>query len=248
MMFYLSKILPLLVLPVGVTLLLMLGGLVFRRRWLLSAAFFVLWLSSLPVVADALWHSVETGERILAEQAPSADAIVVLSLGRVVAPGPAKVSEWGDADRFFGGVQLYRAGKAPLLVFTGGWTPFNPTAPLEGTVLADYARQFGVPADAALTTGPVVNTIEEAKAVGELLRARLPSPRILLVTSAFHMLRAADLFSAAGMEVVPFPVDFSDADSGVSITSVLPNAVALATTQAALRAIYGRIYYGLRPW
>jgi uncharacterized SAM-binding protein YcdF (DUF218 family) len=246
-MFYLSKILPLLVLPVGITLLFMLAGLVLRRRGLLIAAFVMLWLSSLPIVARTLWGLVETGERINAEQAPKADAIVVLSSGRVVAPGAAKISEWGDADRFFGGVQLFQAGKAPLLVFTGGWTPLNPTAPLEGTVLVDYARQFGVPKDAVLTTKAVANTAEEALAVGELLRAGFPAPRILLVTSAFHMPRAAHLFSNAGMEVMPFPVDFSDAATGIGVLAFLPNARAVATTQAALREIYGRLYYGLRP-
>jgi hypothetical protein len=58
-----------------------------------------------------------------AVDASEADAIVVLSEGRVVVPGKAAVSEWSDADRFFGGVELFRAGKSPLLVFTGGAAP-----------------------------------------------------------------------------------------------------------------------------
>jgi hypothetical protein len=28
--------------------------------------------------------------------------------------------EWGDPDRFFGGIALFKAGKAQKLVFTGG--------------------------------------------------------------------------------------------------------------------------------
>jgi hypothetical protein len=49
--------------------------------------------------------------------------VSVLSEGRLVAPGNAAVSEWKDADRFFGGVELFKAGKSPLLVFTGGAAP-----------------------------------------------------------------------------------------------------------------------------
>jgi hypothetical protein len=56
---------------------------------------------------------------------PEADAIVILSGGRVPAPGDPPLSEWRDADRFFGGIDLYRAGRAPLLIFTGGWAQFD---------------------------------------------------------------------------------------------------------------------------
>ena len=40
-------------------------------------------------------------------------------------PGVACVSEWEDPDRFLDGLDLYRAGKAPRLLFTGGASPFR---------------------------------------------------------------------------------------------------------------------------
>lgn len=86
-------------------------------------------------------------------ETPAVDAIVVLSVGRVVAPGKERVSEWGDANRFFGDVELYQAGKAALLVFTGAWISWEPDAPLEGDVLAAQARTLGVPGDRILVTG-----------------------------------------------------------------------------------------------
>ncbi len=49
-----------------------------------------------------------------------------------MAPGVAAMSEWNDGDRFWGGIALYQAGKAPLLVFTGGWSPGQPNAKPEG--------------------------------------------------------------------------------------------------------------------
>jgi len=89
--------------------------------------------------------------------------------GRVAAPGVAAMSEWTDGDRFWGGVALYQAGKAPLLVFTGGWVPWQPNAKPEGEVLIAYAKALGVPSKALRTTGLVVNTAEEAQAVTTLL-------------------------------------------------------------------------------
>ena len=185
--------------------------------------------------------------RIDASAAPVADAIVVLSTGRVVAPGTAAISEWADADRFFGGIELFEKGKAPLLVFTGGWLPWEPDAALEGDVLAAHAKAIGVPPAQIVTTGRVSNTAQEAEAVAALMRDRLnPSGRILLVTSAFHMPRAERLFARTGLSVSPFLVDFQGAHRGrITMMDVLPNAGALNETQTALRELYGRLDHRL---
>ena len=119
-MFYLSKLLPLFVLPLGLTLSALLVGLVLRVRWLTWMAVVVLWISSSPAVGQRVMRAAEAwAERVPVTDVSHADAIVVLSSGRSIAPGAGRVSEWGDADRFFGGVELFGAGKAPLLVFTG---------------------------------------------------------------------------------------------------------------------------------
>ena len=251
-MIYLHKILPLFVLPVGITLLLVLTGLRLRRRWLIWSGVAVLWLSSTPLVSRLAVRTAEGwAERGLAADASEADAIVVLSEGRVVAPGKAAVSEWSDADRFFGGVELFKAGKSALLVFTGGAAPWEPNAALEGDVLAEYAKAMGVPDGQILKTPRVTNTAEEAAAVATLLRGhfsgptwRGSAPRVLLVTSAFHMPRARMLFERAGMSVIPFPVDFKVPAGGtLSVLAFLPTAAALAQTEMAMREWYGRLYY-----
>lgn len=247
--FYLSKLLPLFVLPVGVTLILLVGGIVLRRRWMLITAAAVLWLSSTPLVGGRLVGLLEGNSiRVPASAAPAVDAIIVLSTSRAVAPGPAAISEWTDADRFFAGVELYQAGRAPLLVFTGGWLPGQPAHLLEGDILSHYAVALGVPAGRIATTGQVMNTAQEATAVAAALAARVPRPRhVLLVTSAFHMPRAQRLFERAQFQVEPFPVDFAGGGSRIDVMSLLPDGGALAQTQRAVRELYGRVYYGVRP-
>lgn len=248
-MYYLSKILPLLMLPIGITLWLMLGGIVFRRRWLMVTAMMVLGLSSMPAVRTPLIRAAEErATRVPASGAPPADAIVVLSGGRVIAPGGASISEWQDSNRFFGGLELYQAGKAPLLVFTGGWSPWQPAPLTEGEILSGYAQKFGVPAGNILVTGRVFNTEEEARAVAAIMVARSRS-RILLVTSAFHMPRARQLFINAGLSVAAFPVDFAVSDAyGINVMDFIPTASALVDSQNAFRELYGRLYYRLKPW
>lgn len=254
-MIYLHKILPVFLLPIGIVLLLVSTGMLLRRRMLIWTGIFLLWFCSTPLVSQRMIRAVEGSTvRNSASEALPADAIVVLSGGRVVAPGASAISEWGDANRFFGGIELFKASKAPLLVFTGGRLPWEPkTARLEGEILSEYAKTFGVPAERIVTTGVVANTAEEASAVAALWSDRQvkaggqpTAMRVLLVTSAFHMARARDLFERAGMKVMPFPVDFQVSLSGaLTIMDFLPSANALRQTELAWRELYGQMFYSI---
>ena len=245
-MLILNKVLPLFVLPLGVSLILLTWGLARRRRAVTAAGLLVLVIGSNPLVGNFLIRWAEQwAERRVAAAMPTADAIVVLSAGRVIPPGPANISEWGDANRFFGGLELFHADRAPLLIFTGARVFWEPDAPLEGQVLAGFARAGGVPASQIAVTGQVGNTADEAMEVARLLRARQrDQPRVLLVTSAFHMPRARQQFEQQGIVVEPFPVDFwLSAGTRRTVLDFLPSVGALAQTQTALRELYGRAYY-----
>lgn len=247
-MTYVQAVVGMFVLPIGATLLLLAIGLALRRRALCWAGVVILWLSSTPMVSDALVRATEGWEqRRSPASMPVSDAIVVLSEGRLLPPGEPEPSEWTDADRFFGGVALYRSNKAPLLVFTGGWSPRQRGTRTEGETLASYATEFGVPKERILITAKVSNTQAEALAVASLLKQRTPpmtKPRILLVTSAFHMRRALLLFERAGIDAKPYPVDFKvSAGEEFSILKLLPSASSLRETETALREQYGFLAY-----
>ena len=249
MAYLLSKILPLLLLPLGLSLILLVVGLLGRWRWPVITAALLLWVFSLGVVSQSLWRWLEAPwQRRSALEAPQADAIVVLSGGRHPAPGTARLSEWHDPDRFLAGLDLFRAGKAPRLLFTGGASPFLTGQLPEGQHYLQEARQLGIPAAAMASTPPVVNTAEEAAAIRQLLPARA---RILLVTSAFHMRRAQRLFERQGLKVLPFPVDFQARGRWAGPlwrdpSQWLPSARALDDSSRALRELLGRLVY--RSW
>jgi len=248
-MFFLSKLLPLFFLPLGISLILLAFGLAKRRHRLAWAGVVVLFASSNPLVGHFLIRSAEGWvDRRPIVEGPMADAIVVLSAGRTLAPGPDRISEWNDANRFSAGTELALSGKAPLLVFTGAAIGSDSRVPTEGDILAAQARAQGVPADRIAVTGVVLNTADEAREVAGLLRARqMPQARVLLVTSAFHMRRARQLFQQAGLVVEPFPVSFWSSDlGGFSVFWFLPSVNALGETQTALREWYGRAFYGIR--
>jgi uncharacterized SAM-binding protein YcdF (DUF218 family) len=243
-MFVLSKLLPLLVLPLGMVLLL-LGWALGRRRWApVKTAFALLWLLATPLTAQGLWRLMERPWQPLQPQAmPNAAAIVVLGGGRHPAPGQLRRTEWVDADRFFGGLELFRAGKAPLLLFTGGAISLERGVPTEGDVHRQQALALGLPAQALAVTPYVRNTAEEAGAVA----AQLPrGSRVLLVTSAFHMARAQALFARQGLVVVPYPVDFQARGNWAGpvwkdFRYWFPSAEGLEDSSRALREALGRV-------
>lgn len=250
MAYWLSKLLPLALLPLGLSLILLLVGLIGRWRWPVITAGLMLCFFSLGLVSQSLWRWLEVPwQRRMAMDAPQADAIVVLSGGRHPAPGSARLSEWHDPDRFLAGVDLFRAGKAPRLLFTGGASPFSPGQHPEGQHYLQEAASLGVPEAAMASTPPVVNTAEEARAIRRLLPAS--QSRVLLVTSAFHMRRSQRLFERQGLQVLTFPVDFQARGRWAGPlwrdpTQWMPSARALDQSSRALRELLGRLVY--RAW
>jgi uncharacterized SAM-binding protein YcdF (DUF218 family) len=224
------------------------------------AALALLWIVSTPLVSEGLWRWLErpyqrqTAARVLPQSrvAAAPAAVVVLGGRRHAAPGPARMSEWIDADRFFGGLEAYqqlrRQGQRPRLIFTGGWWPTQPNLPPEGEVLRQRALELGIPASDLATTGRVRNTAEEARAVAAQFAA---GSTVVLVSSAFHLPRAVRLFERQGLQVIPYPVDFQarGAWAGHPLAdplNYLPSADGLERSSRALREALGRTLY--RSW
>lgn len=174
------------------------------------------------------------------------DAIVVLSgiLTTVEGEGGLQ-TEWLDPDRYFGGIALYKAGKAPILIFTRGQLPWTDQSVPEGDYLKAKAIDDGVPDAAILLTDLVENTEEEAIATRKLLN-EIAEPKILLVTSAFHMPRASDVFKSQGIDVMSYPVDFKVRAQTNTFMSYLPSASALSQTSLYVREMLGRVYYSIK--
>jgi uncharacterized SAM-binding protein YcdF (DUF218 family) len=155
--------------------------------------------------------------------------------------GDSTYVEWGDPDRFIGGLALFKAGKAQKLIFTGGKMPWDKVKKTEGDVLKEYAISNGIPSVKIFVTKDVENTADEAVAVKELIT---PGKRIILVTSAYHMYRARSLFEKQGFVVIPCKVDYkTERNKVTTIIDFLPSADYLKNTETGFREILGRIFY-----
>lgn len=254
-MFWINKIVGTIVNPVVVGMALLFAGFaiaLFGHRkwalWVVGCGVFWLWVWSSP----AMYRFLATGlERrypvMLAEDAPEADAIVVLGGGMGSSTNDYPYAEmWTSADRVWHAARLFNAGKAPIVVPSGG-NEQNSSVPL----LCD----LGVPATNILVEGEARNTEENARFVERLLcedaEKTGTKPKILLVTSAWHMRRSELLYSkfAPGLEVIPAATDYEALvrngwKTGLHLSDLCPNPEMLFLNSYMVHEIVG--YWGYR--
>ncbi len=240
----LHKLLPLVVSPLGLVVFLVSLSVILRRRGPALIGLIVLLVCSLPTTADRLWSALEADYPYRSiESTGNADAVVVLSgMLEWLETEDSVVPQWGEAtDRLFAGVDLLKAGKAPLIIFTRGQYPWTDLPP-EGEQLARQAIAMGIQDRQILLTGIVTNTTDEADEVKTLMDLGDLS-RVILVTSAYHIPRAKMLFDRAGIDSVPYPTDFRSSGAHSNWMSFIPSAEGLDRTSNAVREFIGRIYY-----
>ena len=251
----LSKFIPPLLFPAGLTILLCLlaAWLAFRARAfgaglaaLLAAV--VLYAGSSTLVTQRLVHGLEAQNPPL-EKPPKAAAIVLLG-GGMMAPSPWRLhpeTNWAG-DRLLYAARLWKEGHAPKIVATGGFIHFMTG--VDGTEAELYEEAlvelFDVPASSILKVGESRTTDEDAALAARLFDSTGMKKEILLVTSATHMPRAAALFRREGFTVIPAPTDFYSGGPEFKIYQLLPSAKALAEGQLALHEYLGAWAYRMR--
>jgi uncharacterized SAM-binding protein YcdF (DUF218 family) len=254
---FVSKLLPVFVFPLGMAIWVALAA-----GWLLSVGkrrpgwtllvfnLAALWAASTSVVATLLVGSLE--QRYLpvpVGDSPAADAIVVLG-GSIGAPTyPRREPDLsGAADRVLHAARLYRAGKAPWIVASGGNVPWRRREVPEAKLVAGLLEEWGVPRSAMLLEERSANTRQNAVNTRRLL-VEHGLHRVLLVTSAIHMPRALATFRSAQVDALPAPTDYTVvSESSRTLLDFLPDSGALAETTRAIKEYLGLVVYRWRGW
>lgn len=263
MFLFLSKLLPLFIYPLGLICVLLLVALVllWRKPRLaaiaIALAILVLLGSSNAWVSDWLVKSLEQ-QHVPQGALPQADAIVVLGgcTKPAFPPRPwVDVSEEGD--RVLYAAKLYREGKAPRVILSGGRVDWQGSDIVpESEDMAQLVQAMGVPATAIIQEPTSRTTYENAVNVKQIMTAQ-KIERVLLVTSAMHMPRSLKIFQKLGIKATPAPTDFlvSDRDqqegraTAQSVTlGSMPQADELKETTRALKEYVGIVVYWLRGW
>jgi uncharacterized SAM-binding protein YcdF (DUF218 family) len=247
MLLFLKKLLPLLFSPLMLVLLLLALAWLLRKRWPVFVAAGLLYLASNNLVADRLLHMLESRYApVPIASAGPADAVVVLGGIFGVPEADGIMPNFGQAsERIEGGIRLVQHKRAPLLVLAGARLPWRPDDISEGERGRREAIEHGIAPEKILITSEVADTVDEATAVAAMVRER-GWKRVILVTSALHMPRAARMFRWRGVPFTPFPVDYLyDPHRSMTPLDLLPNANALGDTSSVLRECYGIAFYML---
>ena len=253
---YLSKLIPLFIVPLGFALVIsilamgILGLSVRLARLFLFVAVSVLWVASTPIFAGYLGLTLENRyPPVGIEATPAADAIVVLG-GAVGGQGSPRITvDLTDAaDRVLHTARLFRAGKAPVVLISGGTIPWLGTDIPEAESTRTLLEEWGVPGASILAEDASRNTYENAVLTRQML-AEHELQRVSLVTSALHMPRALATFASAGIDAVPAPTDFTFTYKNYrTVIDFLPDAKALSRTTDAIKEYIGYGYYLWKGW
>jgi len=256
-----SKFLPLLVFPLSVVCLALAVATLapLRASWrrsLAAGALALLLAASCSPLSKGLGRSLEWQNLPRAEY-PVADAIVLLGGATRPASFPRGRAELDESsDRIFEAARLYHAGKAPRLHIAGGRLDWGANLGPETPDIEGILHDLSVPSEVLVRDNVSRNTYENATVAKRMLEP-LGVKRILLVTSALHMPRAAGLFRRQGFEVIPAPADFRMTAGGPEaplfeedlrslLLQGIPQAETLAYTTNVLREWLGILVYRMR--
>ncbi|TVR52853.1 MAG: hypothetical protein EA426_18505 [Spirochaetaceae bacterium] len=255
-MFFLRKLVTQLFMPLPLALILLAAAgvcfFVVRKRTraiavLVAAAGMVIFLSSSPLVAEALIRPLERAHPALFTcPAEGPDPyIVVLGSGRrddgSVHP-LARLSDAGTA-RLAEGFRIFSGLPEAVLVFSGGALGGETTI---ADAMADAAVSLGVPDGRIVRLSEPVDTASEAATFASAVASDARPRGVILVTSASHMPRALYLFRLNGIEAIPAPTDYRALRRSFSVYSLFPDAASIRTTERAVHEYLGLLWTYVR--
>lgn len=244
-------------LPIGLVIELTLLALLFLKfgkrktsATFMVTAVLVLWVSSMPIVANTLLGKLEQDyPAVMITEVPVSQCAVVLG-GTVEPVLPPRIDiDMNEAvDRVRKAAQLYRTGRAVVIIVSGGNQPWSSFADPEAESMKTLLLEWGVPASAIVLEGASRNTRENAINSTVLLE-KLACGTPLLVTSAAHMKRSVAVFEKLGVAVFPVSADVQVIEaSGFTFFDFLPDAEALQQTTDAMREWIGQRVYRIQGW
>lgn len=259
MFFVLSKILDILLSPYSWGLALLAAAVPWRRRslrkWKLRrglgiAGLAILVFASTEFVAQGLaWHNEHLRPSTFR---PDKTYDVVVLLGGVsderVSATMKEIALNDNVERLTVTYRLLRDGRAKFAIVSGGTVESRlPEGYREANLLAKQLEDWGIAKDRIVVEDRARNTRENAVFSKEIIVQR-QFRDVLMVTSAFHLERAAECFAAVEQPVDVLAVDHRAYASEFGRPGFLPRAQHLADTSAMLREAFGRVVYRVRGY
>ncbi len=225
-----------------------------RRKWtvrVLAVTLLGYYLFSIEPTAYYLGRSLE---RAIPEPAGEGEpvAVLVLAGGFRRAGNGRPFSELSGPSwrRLWRGIEIYREleGAVPILFAGGSGDPFDPE-PGQARLARGYALAMGIPPEDFWSEEESRDTYENLREARAILDREFPGRerhRVILVTSAIHMLRSVLAARKAGLDPVPAPADYEYTSPAGSPLAFFPDPRAFLFSTRCLHEWLGIAAYRLR--
>ena len=229
--------------PPGLYILLLILGLYFwitskrgRAGIILIISTLLLCLGSIPLTTNILISSLEKKyqtkfDDVIKEKTPK--AVVVLSAGK-----------WPNSNSLLRNVyaaKLSKAANLPILVSGGGKNRTENDVSEAASMGKSLEADFGI-SGAIWVEGDSHNTMESAKFTKKVLEKNNIND-IFLVTNAWHMPRAMQVFSKQGIKVIPAPVVTDVENSKIMVENLTPNVYDFEKSTWVVHEYIGAFWY-----
>lgn len=253
MFFIFSKILGFLLNPFFWVMILLLWSLstknIIKRKRLILISLALVFLFGNSVLVNEVGILQEKKWRNAAKNSHTYPDTAVLLGGFCFEDNDLNRVEFAEsADRLFQVLKLYQSHQIGTLVISGGSGSLLYPNQKEAKLVEEYLKEGHFRTDSLLIESQSRNTFENAQFTKELIG--LDNPRILLVTSAFHMNRAMKVFSKAGYAPQPFPTHFLfEPIRKYSLESfILPNARSFQKWELLSKEWLGTMIYKVKGY
>jgi uncharacterized SAM-binding protein YcdF (DUF218 family) len=221
-----------------------------RRRICGAVGLLVLFFASSPPIANALFWMLEHSATSTYRPDTTYDAVILLGgVGEEEAMKASGQPSYNDnVERLVMTHRLLRDGHARVAIVSGASSTPELAAYGDSVVLTQQLVDWGTAKERVIAEDRAMNTRENAVFTKAIATAR-GFERVLIVTSAFHMPRAAECYAAVDMNVDTLAVDFrADPIAYHGLGKFLPRAHSMAMTSAVVRELFGRWIYRMKGY
>ena len=253
MFFLLSKLLDVFISPVAWVLVLLVASAASKRRdvarGLAGLAGVVLYVFSTGFVASRMAQALESTAQKTMRDDVTYDVVIVL--GGLVDDQVTAV--WGEpayndnVERLLVSYDLLRTGRARTAILSSGVGHLGTAGVPESDTLVEQLVRWGIANDRLIAERSSRNTHENAVESKRIVDER-GAKNVLMVTSAFHMPRAAGCFRKVGLAVDTLPVDRRTANPHFTPLELIPRAGNLQESAHVIHEWVGRVVYRLRGY
>lgn len=200
----------------------------------------LMYLFSTSIVSDSMMNSIEM-EGYHIDEYNDCDCIIILGGGItedvVDLTGNESLNQFSNA-RLLGGMRIHNKYKLPIIV-TGGIINGKVS---EAQVLKRILIEFNINEEMIIIEDKSKDTRQNVENIKDIIENN-NFKKCALVTSSFHMRRAAYLFKYNNIDFKPVPVNQKGKKVKFSIYRILPGSGSLHDSSLVIKEMLGLFFY-----